>query len=423
MMLAVWVPLLLPFLAAPLARRLAEALPPRAAAWMLAGSAAVLAGGTLCSLGLLAVDGLLQLPPVAALGHLSLPWLTAASPDAPFAAVLAALALLALGALAVRTARRQLRELRIARAALPAHDAPRTEPSGGTDGSLADRAGAVGVGGALGAVGSAAADDHRTDRTGAHHPLRERSSVQHPDMRPPHASVRRSRLPAWPAALPRPAALLRTATRLRPAALFRTADHPLTVLDDECADAFALPGRLGRPGRPGEPGRIVVTSGMLRALSAPERSALLAHERAHLTARHHVFLALAEHAAGIHPALRPLRAPLGYHLERWADEVAAARVGDRAVTARAVGRAALAASRSPWPGRPRLVAAAHSGPVPRRVAALLQPRPAGAPGTWLRAAAVALAACLVLSTGATLEATADLHHTVEAAQQGTGARH
>ncbi|WP_316527058.1 M56 family metallopeptidase [Kitasatospora brasiliensis] len=339
MMLSVWVPLLLPFLAAPLARRLAEALPPRAAAWMLAGSAAVLAGGTLCSLGLLAAAGLLQLPPVATLGHLSLPWLTAAAPDAPFAAALAALALLALAALGVRTARRRVRELRTARAALPV---------------TADR---------------------------------------HPDVRPPRASVR------W----------MRPQARL--AALLRPADHPLTVLDDECADAFALPGRLG------EPGRIVVTSGMLRALDGPERAALLAHERAHLTARHHVFLALAEHAADIHPALRPLRAPLGYHLERWADEVAAARVGDRAVTARAVGRAALAASRSPWPARPRLVAAAHSGPVPRRVAALLRPRPATSPGTWLRAAAVALAACLALSTGAALEATADLHHAVEAAQQ------
>ncbi|MEV7188542.1 M56 family metallopeptidase [Kitasatospora sp. NPDC093102] len=392
MMLAVWVPLLLPFLAAPPARRLAEALPPRAAAWMLAGSAAVLAGGTLCSLGLLAADGLLQLPPVAALGHLSLPWLTSAAPDAPFAAALAALALLALGALAVRTARRRLRELRTARAALPAHErraAPydelRTEPFAGHP---ADHA-----------------DGHRTDRPG-----RAPSPAQHSDMRPPGASVRRSRTPARLTAL------------LRPTARLRAADHPLTVLDDECADAFALPGRLGRPGRPGEPGRIVVTSGMLRALTAPERSALLAHERAHLTARHHLFLALAEHAAGVHPALRPLRAPLGYHLERWADEVAAARVGDRAVTARAVGRAALAASRSPWAARPRLVPAAHSGPVPRRVAALLQPRPATAPGTWRRAAAVALAACLALSTAATLQATADLHHTVEAAQHGSGAQ-
>ncbi|MGW7442686.1 M56 family metallopeptidase [Kitasatospora sp. NPDC054795] len=408
MMLAVWVPLLLPFLAAPLARRLAEALPPRAAAWMLAATAAVLAGGTLCSLGLLAADGLLQLPPVAALGHLSLPWLTAASPDAPFAAALAALALLALGALAARTVHRRQRELRTARAALPAHDHPGRPTDGAGDTDRTDRT-----------------DRHRTDRTdpaGAHRPGRTPSPAQHSDMRPPRASVRRSRPSAWPPALTRLAARLRPVALLRPAALFRPADHPLTVLDDDCADAFALPGRLGRPGRPGEPGRIVVTSGMLRVLDGPERSALLAHERAHLTSRHHLFLALAEHAADVHPALRPLRAPLGYHLERWADEVAAARVGDRAVTARAVGRAALAASRSPWPARPRTVATAHSGPVPRRVAALLRPRPAPAPGTWLRAAAVALAACLALSTGAALEATADLHHTVEAAQHGSGAQ-
>ncbi|PYC61400.1 M56 family peptidase, partial [Streptomyces tateyamensis] len=71
----------------------------------------------------------------------------------------------------------------------------------------------------------------------------------------------------------------------------------------------------------------------------PERAALLAHERAHLRARHHLFLAAAEYAAVLHPALRRLRGPLGYHLERWADESAARSVGDRALTARAVGRA------------------------------------------------------------------------------------
>ncbi|WP_243437291.1 M48 family metalloprotease, partial [Streptomyces sp. FH025] len=251
-MLTVWAPLLLPFLAAPLARRLAEALAPRAAAWLLAGTAAVLAGGTVCSLGLLAAAGLLQLPPVAALGHLSLPWLTAAAPSAPLAAAAAGLALAALTALAVRTARRRWLDLRAARAALPTPSAPPVSP----------------------------ADD------------------QHPDMRPLRASVRRARTTWWP----------------------EPAEHPLAVLDDARADAFALPGRLHLPGRPGEPGRIVVTSGMLRALSGPERAALLAHERAHLAARHHLFLALAEHAADLHPALRPLRAPLGYHLERWADE-------------------------------------------------------------------------------------------------------
>uniref|UniRef100_UPI0004CBC509 M56 family metallopeptidase n=1 Tax=Streptomyces sp. NRRL WC-3742 TaxID=1463934 RepID=UPI0004CBC509 len=260
-MLAVWAPLLLPFLAAPLARRLADALPPRAAARTLAGTTAVLALGTLCSLGLLAVAGLLQLPPVAAVGHLSVPWLTAAAPSAPFAAVAAGLALVVLTALAVRTARRRRRDLRTARAALP----------------------------------------------------------QHAPVRPPRS----------------PRTLL--------ASLLHPGEPPLDVLDDDRADAFALPGHLH------EPGRIVVTSGMLRALDGPERAALLAHERAHLTARHHLYLALAEHAAHLHPALRTLRSPLGYHLERWADEAAAAHVGDRTVTARAVGRAALAASRAPWP--------------------------------------------------------------------------
>lgn len=395
-MIAVWAPLLLPFLAVPLARRLAEALAPRAAAWLLAGTATVLAGGTLCSLGLLAAAGLLQLPPVAALGHLSLPWLTAAAPSAPLAAAVAGLALAALAALAVRTARRRRLELRTARAALPVPGLPcgAETASVGTNGAESDRAGTDGD--------------------------------QHPDMRPRRAPMRPARAARGPQDAVRrpqdPAARHPGAARWRQALarLRHPADHPLTVLDDERADAFALPGRLGRPGREGEPGRIVVTSGMLRALDGPERSALLAHERAHLTGRHHVFLALAEHAADLHPALRRLRAPLGYHLERWADEVAAAWVGDRTVTARAVGRAALAASRSPWPARPRLVAAAHSGPVPRRVAALLQPRPATTPATRLRAVALALAACLALTTGATLEATADLHHTVEAAQHEPG---
>ncbi|MEV7596717.1 M56 family metallopeptidase [Kitasatospora sp. NPDC089797] len=388
-MLAVWAPLLLPFLAVPLARRLAEALPPRAAAWLLAGTAAVLAGGTVCSLGLLAAAGLLQLPPVAALGHLSLPWLTAAAPSAPLAAAAAGLVLAALAALAVRTAGLRHRELRAARAALPALPAPGPTADGPR-------------------YGTPDSDVPRPDTPRPDLPFSDTETAgdRHPDTRPRSASVRRARTPHR---------LRQALERLRP-----PAEHPLTVLDDDRADAFALPGRPRRPGRTGEPGRIVVTSGMLRALSGPERAALLAHERAHLTGRHHVFLALAEHAADLHPALRPLRTPLGYHLERWADEVAAARVGDRAVTARAVGRAALAASRSPWPARPRLVAAAHSGPVPRRVAALLQPRPSTAPATRLRAVALALAACLALTTGATLEATADLHHTVEAAQHEPG---
>ncbi|MEU6235451.1 hypothetical protein ABZ885_20775, partial [Kitasatospora sp. NPDC047058] len=225
MIVAVWAPLLLPFLAAPLARRLAETLTPRAAAWTLAGTSAVLAGGTLCSLGLLAAAGLLRLPPVAALGHLSLPWLAATAPQAPLPAVLAGLTLAALGVLAARTARLRHRELHAARAAL-GPDTAALPADGPTTGSSTTNS--------------------------------------------PHASARRAHTPrARLASLPARARAL-----LSPAG-----PAPLAVLDDERADAFALPGRLPHPRRPAEPGRIVVTTGMLRALTAPERAALFGIEQ------------------------------------------------------------------------------------------------------------------------------------------------
>ncbi|MGW6772594.1 M48 family metalloprotease, partial [Streptomyces sp. NPDC055037] len=174
--------------------------------------------------------------------------------------------------------------------------------------------------------------------------------------------------------------------------------------------------------RPGRPGRIVVTTGMLRALEPAEREALFAHERAHLRGRHHVLLAAAELAALCHPALRSLREPLGYALERAADEAAAAAVGDRRLAARAIGRAALAARGAPGrPGavRPRTVLAATAGPVPRRVAALLgtgtSGRPALAPRTR-RLVAGALLMCLTLSGVSAVAAANDLHTHIEIAQ-------
>ncbi|MCX4746201.1 M56 family metallopeptidase [Kitasatospora sp. NBC_01287] len=349
MILLVLAPLLIPFLAAPAARRLADALPPRPAAWVLGTTGVLLAGASAASLGLLAAGGLLRIPAVAALGHISLPWLAQASPAALVAAWPAALALVLAGLLTLRTAHRQVTDLRRAHAALapcPASDAStRTGSSARTAASATS---------AISAVSATSATD----------------------------------------------------------------GPPLAVLDDDRADAYALPGR------PGRPGRIVVTAGMLRALPAPERAALLAHERAHLTARHHLFLAAAEYAAVLHPALGRLRAPLGFHLERWADECAARAVGDRALTARAVGHAALAAARTPRPPRPGLAPAAATGPVPRRVAALLSPQPHTATRTGTRrrvVAALALAACLGVSTAATA-ATSDLHRTVESAQLADGGR-
>ncbi|WP_428952313.1 M56 family metallopeptidase [Streptomyces sp. cg35] len=139
----------------------------------------------------------------------------------------------------------------------------------------------------------------------------------------------------------------------------------IAVLPDRMPYAHTLPD-----------GRIVVSTGMLAGLKSAERRALFAHERAHLAAGHHRHLLLVGLAARANPFLRPLRTSVTYTVERWADEEAARTVGDRRLTARAVGKAALLTPR-PLPALP---AFATPGPVPRRVAALLGPPPA--PRTW-----------------------------------------
>ncbi|MET7640946.1 M56 family metallopeptidase [Streptomyces sp. NPDC005438] len=140
----------------------------------------------------------------------------------------------------------------------------------------------------------------------------------------------------------------------------------VAVLPDEAPYAFALPA--GRR----EPARVVVSTAMLDALTPDERRALLAHERAHLAARHHRLLLLAELAAHANPFLLPLRTAVAFGVERWADEEAARRVADRRLTARAVGKAALIARDGPTRTVP---AVSGGGQVPRRVQALLTPAP------------------------------------------------
>ncbi|GGV20629.1 membrane protein [Streptomyces filipinensis] len=142
----------------------------------------------------------------------------------------------------------------------------------------------------------------------------------------------------------------------------------VAVVPDSTPYAYALPG--GR-------GRIVVSSALLAGLAPAERRALFAHERAHLTARHHRHLLAAHLAARANPFLRPLRTAVVYTAERWADEEAARAVGDRRTVARAIGRAALMLAGTP---APTLAALAATGPVPRRVAALLAPAPVAR--TW-----------------------------------------
>lgn len=147
-------------------------------------------------------------------------------------------------------------------------------------------------------------------------------------------------------------------------ALARLPATPVAVLPDVTPYAYALPGRRDR---------IVVTTGMLAGLTSAERRALFAHERVHLTARHHRFLLAVQLAARANPFLRPLRTAVLYNAERWADEDAAAHVGNRRTVARAIGKAALVSRGAPIA---TLAGFAAAGPVPRRVAALLGPAPA-----------------------------------------------
>jgi hypothetical protein len=311
MKLVVYLPLVLPLLAAVSARRLAEWLPPRTATWLLTGSAVVLAAASAAVLGLLALAAILRIPLVAAVGDLSLHAVSRHDPSSLPLGLAAAALLAAAAAAAARAAWRRTSAL------VAAHRQARWLPGRGQ----------------------------------------------------------------------------------------------VVVVSDAAADAYAAPGW---------PGRIVITTGMMRALTAAERQVLLAHERAHAYGYHYLFTAAARLAAAANPLLRPLAGAVGYSVERWADEQAAAATGDRRLAARAIATAALAAQAGP-PGRPvpagALSAVADAatmrgaGIVPRRVAALLQPPPR--PRLLLAAVAVALVAVSGLSA---LDAARSLHGLIEFAQ-------
>lgn len=342
MYVAVYLPLLTPALAAFLVRPLADRLEPRLATWLLTGAALVLAGSSTVVLGLLALAGVLRIPPVAHLAHLSTDVIGARDTTGWPVGLLAALLLAGAASAALLLLWRRVR--------------------------------------ALLAVALDAA------------------------------------------CLPGP--------------------DPLVVVEDEAADAFAMPGL---------PGRIVVSRGMLDALRDTERAALLAHERAHLRAHHYLFSAAVHLCAAANPLLRPFSAAVGYTVERWADEHAASVTGDRRTVARAIGKAALAGHRGtpapapgilgglpgrvlnpvlgsvlgrglgrpladlgrrlvPLPGRGR-ARTATPGPVPRRVAALLSPPPQSRPLLIaLTLALLAVTACCALDAAHELHELLQLAH-------------
>ncbi len=96
--------------------------------------------------------------------------------------------------------------------------------------------------------------------------------------------------------------------------------------------------------------QVVVSEGLLGGLDQDERRAVLLHEEGHVRAGHHRTLLLARSVAA---ALRPLpsaTANLGaleQAMEECADDYAAARIGDRAVVASSLSKAALAGLKAP----------------------------------------------------------------------------
>jgi len=132
-------------------------------------------------------------------------------------------------------------------------------------------------------------------------------------------------------------------------------------------------GRLFAYAVPGRGGGVVVSSAMLDALSDAERHVLLAHERAHLSHRHHHNMVVAELAVAVLPILRPLANRIELATERAADESAALSLsGDRPLVARAIAKAAIASDGAS--GRPDPTGLSMSGgPVSRRVEAMLEP--------------------------------------------------
>jgi beta-lactamase regulating signal transducer with metallopeptidase domain len=304
MRLLVYLPLLIPLLAALAARPLAARLAPRDATWLLTVAAAVLAGCSTVALALLAASAAARVPALASMGDYSQSVVHRADPTPAVTGAVAALVLTG-AAVAVTVAFRH----------------------------------------------------------------RARALAE---------SYRR-------------------AARLHD-------DGTVVVVRGTAVEAYALPGW---------PGRIVVSGRLLEALDEPGRAALLAHERAHLAGRHHLFTTVAHLAAAANPVLLPLARTVDYTVERWADEHAAQVTGDRRLVAVTIGRVAMMATLGMVRAGSRRVSLAWAGPVPRRVAALLGPPPRS------RVLLVAAAVLIVMLTGAcAVQAARDLHALLELARAG-----
>jgi hypothetical protein len=105
----------------------------------------------------------------------------------------------------------------------------------------------------------------------------------------------------------------------------------VVVVETSEPDAFAVPSGGGA---------VVVTTGLLDALSDAEVRTVLDHERAHLRCRHALWTQAVEVSALLDPVLCPSVARVRHAVERHADECAA-EASDRVTVMTALARAAL----------------------------------------------------------------------------------
>lgn len=148
----------------------------------------------------------------------------------------------------------------------------------------------------------------------------------------------------------------------------RTPAWPAVIVDEPRPAAYSLAGRIGT---------VVLTSGLLDALTRAEVAAVIAHERAHVRCRHHRLLASAAVVAGMLPALSLMRelSPVVRRLiEMQADDVAA-RAHARETIATALFAVATGQPAGSVPITPPSALAAGDSDAVARVRRLLLPPP------------------------------------------------
>lgn len=187
-------------------------------------------------------------------------------------------------------------------------------------------------------------------------------------------------------------AITRHRRRLQHAHMLRIVARPApelraVVLDHSSPMAYCLPGRLGQT---------VVTRGALDVLAPKELAAVLAHERAHLRARHDLALAPIQALARAFPRVPLLTGAareLPVLLEMCADDVAARRHGAAAV----VGALCVLSSQRP----PEGTLAAGGSTAQTRIDRLARPV-----GLRLRPRIALGSAAVLLAAGPLMAATA-----------------